>query len=294
MPGAGGILGGGARTAVPTGLASFTEYYVAADQSPTGYVYAGGLTDLYRIRKDGSSVQDVAAVASLGTTNLGYAMLIDGANIYTIDSTTSGSTGLLWRISSDGGATWAAQDYASFPTAPLDDFRAATVHGGRIYLVTEEDTTGTATQIWSVDAAATTLPTPATLEASITTEGDCSAITRDASFYYLACDDGGDRIVRVPVAGGTPVLVTSALPVSATNNALHGDDTDADGVFDVLYFHADTNDVGFVCGPTGATPFAATLADFGGQTTNYGLGFDRTGGVLWTYDDGTSELVSLE
>ena len=47
--------------------------------------------------------------------------------------------------------------------------------------------------------------------------------------------------------------------------------------------------------PTGDLP-PALLVDFGGPTTtsNYGLGFDPVGNVLWTYDDDTQELISIQ
>ena len=192
-----------------------------------------------------------------------------------------------------GGATWSVQDYASFPTAPADDFRGASVYGGRIYLVTEEDTAGTPTEIWSVDAAAATLPTMATLELSTSDEGDCMAIVRDSTYYYLACVDGGDRVVRIPVGGGASELLTDRFDLSATANTLHGDDLDSDGVFDVLYVQGWYEEAYYICSPATATPYVDTLAVFGTGSSNYGMGFDRSGPALWMFDDDTREFVSF-
>ena len=50
----------------------------------------------------------------------------------------------------------------------------------------------------------------------------------------------------------------------------------------------------FVCGPTGATPLSSSLRVFEATGANYGMGFDPIGGVLWSYDDGTRELISLQ
>ena len=292
-PGMGGVVGA-TVTPTATGLSSFTEYYVAADQSPTGYVYVGGLSDLYRIPKAGGAAEDVEALAGLLPTHLGYAMLIDGSNIYTIESNTIGTNGRLWRISTDGGATWAIQDYAHFPMEPNDDFRSATVRGGRIYLVTENDDTSPTTEIWSVDAAATTLPAIAQLEVSVSGEGDCAGIARDSAYFYLTCDDGGDRLVRVPVGGGASELVSDAVDLNLTTSALYGRDLDSDGLFDILYVQGYDEAVQYVCGPATASPSTATLASFGTGTSNYGLGFDRTANVLWMWDDDTQELVSIQ
>ncbi len=294
-PGAGGVVG--TTTArVTTGVASFTEIYVAADESPTGYVYFGGTSALWRIPKAGGTVEDADVLAGITSTHLGNAMLIDGSNIYVVNDSSTGTTGKLWRISTDGGASWMVQDYATFPTAPADDFRGITAHGGRIYLVTEEGTSGV-TEIWSVDAAAATLPATATLEITVPGEAYCTGIARDDASFYLACEGSGrDRLVRVPAAGGAAFLITDAFPMGLTANHVVGDDLDADGVFDVLYVQLGEEQVLFVCSPAGATPFVGVLADFSGgvsTTTNYGLGFDRTANVLWSIDDDNRDLVSI-
>jgi hypothetical protein len=50
-----------------------------------------------------------------------------------------------------------------------------------------------------------------------------------------------------------------------------------------------------VCEPTGAAPYwVDVLVSFGSGTSNYGLGFDRTAGTLWMFDDDTREFVSIE
>lgn len=296
IPGAGGVVGT-TVTRIPTGLPSLTEYYFAADEDPAGYVYIGGTGELYRVPKAGGAVEDVEALASLTASHLGYAMVVDGPNIYVVESKTTGINGYLWRISTDGGATWGIRDYAAFPSVPADDFKAATVYGGRIYLLTSEGTAGTATQIWSVDANApeASLPTVATLELSIdVAEGDCLGIDRDATHYYLTCYDG-DRTIRVPAAGGTPELLTNAFTpyLSTYPTFLEGDDLDGDGTYDVLYSQYGYEIVGFACGLDTATPFATTLVDYGGSSSNNGMAFDRTNGVIWAYDDDSREILSI-
>ncbi len=282
----------GTDTRFATGLSStFSEYFVAADAKTDGWVYFGGTTALYRMRKDGSAVEDVEALAGLTSSNLGYAMLVDGDNVYTIDDTTA-STGRLFRITDDGGATWSVVSYASFATTPADDFRAATVHAGRIYLVTAEASTGVPTEIWSVDAAATTLPAAATLETSFV-ERDCTGLAMDSSFYYVACGTG-DRLVRVDRTTGAVTLITDTLDLSTTSNSVYALDTDTDGAADLLYVHGWNEEIYFVCDPDGAAPFVSPLYAFGSGTGNYGLGYDAAHDVLWMYDDGTKDLISVE
>lgn len=289
-PGTGGVVGTTASR-VTTGAPSLTEYYVVADESPTGFVYFGGTTSLYRARKTGGAIEDIES--ALGTDNtFGYAMLVNGSDIFTLNDLITGTGGRLFRISTDGGATWLARDYATFPRSPGDDFRGLTVYGGRIYMVTDESTTAP-TEIWSVDASATTLPALARHELDIPGEEDCSGIARDATHFYIACGTN-DRIVRVPVTGGPAEIVTTAIDFTVTVAALHGDDLDGDGNFDVLYAQADDEGAFFVCGPGGTSPFADWLVRFGTGTGNYGMGFDRTANVLWMLDDDTRELVSIQ
>jgi len=293
-PGMGGLVG--TTTArVPTGVTTtFSEYYVAADQNPTGFVYVGGTSVLYRLPKAGGTVQDVAAAASLtSTTHLGYEMVIDGNDIYVLNDTTTGTTGKLWRISTNGGTTWTVQDYATFPTAPGDDLRGATVYGGRIYMVTDESSSAN-TEVWSVPTGATTLPVTATLELSFGLGGlsYCDGIARDTTYYYFACYTS-DQIVRVPIGGGTYELITDMHPTSITKATLSGVDTTSDGVYDILYMQSGYEAIYYVCGPASGTPFSSVLVDFGGASSNFGLGLDRVANTLWAFDDDTREFVSV-
>ncbi|MDQ3178339.1 MAG: hypothetical protein M3Q72_12475, partial [Actinomycetota bacterium] len=292
-PGVGGVVGT-TLARVPTGLTSIFESYLAADTSPTGYVYFGGTASLYRIPKAGGTVENLYSTIPLATSHVGYAMVIDGLNIFTIDSTTSGTTGHIIRISADGGTTFMTQLYATFPTTPGDDFRGATISGGRMYLVTHEFSSTAATEIWSVDANAATVPATPVLERTIMGEAYCSGIVRDSLYYYTTCGTD-DRLVRVPVAGGgAPELITDFFDLNSTVNALHGEDLDADDIVDVLYVQGDREEAGYVCDPSAAAPFVDRLFTFGTGTSNYGMGFDRVANVLWMIDDDTRELVSVQ
>src|SRR5690606_12538877 len=117
-----------------------------------------------------------------------------GDQIFTLESVTGETTGLLWRISADGGTTWSKQDYMTLPQAPNDDMRGITSYKGRYYITTSESSAGT--EIWSVPASATILPQQAVLEATIPDEDYCSGIALDDKYYYLACYNA-DRIIRV-------------------------------------------------------------------------------------------------
>ncbi|MFH2005748.1 MAG: Ig-like domain-containing protein [bacterium] len=292
-PGSGGMVGS-TQTPVASGLTTTAEYYVVADEDPNGWVYVGGTTLLYRVPKAGGAYEDVEAAAGLLANHLGYAMLINGQDIFTIESATTGTTGRIWRISSDGGATWNVEDFATFPSVPGDDFRAATVWNGRIYLATAEGTTTTGTEIWSVSATPAAVPDTAAFEGTIANEVNCSALAADDYNFYLACSTG-DKIIRVAHADKpnyVSTLVTDIVDASGTVNALHALDGDSDGVADFLYMHGWTETVWFVCDPSG-TPYADVLATVTGVDYG-GMGFDKTANALWLYEDVSFNLVRID
>src|SRR5690606_31976810 len=104
VPGTGGIVGS-TMSRVSTDLPSFTEYYMAADENPSGYVYIGGTLDLRRLPKSGGTSEDVETLAGLTSSQVGYDVVVAGNEIFTIDDS-DGSSGRVFRISRDGGATW--------------------------------------------------------------------------------------------------------------------------------------------------------------------------------------------
>lgn len=295
-PGQNGMVGSSV-TRMPTGAPTFTEYYVVADANPNGYVYFGGDAALYRMPKAGGAIEDIEAVAGLTAGMLGQEMFIAGNEIYLIENTTSAVTSnLLWRISTDGGATWNVENYMQLPQPANDNIVASDYFDGRIYLATHESTNGT--EIWSVAAGATTLPQMAQLEALIPDEDadTCSGLAVDSVYYYLACS-GGDRLIRVHRTTLNTELISDSINFSATNNALYAHDIDGNGRADVLYVGRDSEDVRYVCDPSGLGPFFAdVLAGWGSSTatTNYGLGFDPVAGVLWTIDDANRDLLEIE
>lgn len=291
-PGVSGVVGTTLARVTTTAPTTLTEYYMAADSSPTGFIYFGGVSQLFRVPKAGGSLEDVEALAGIGAAQLGYDMLIDGTDIYVLNSATSSTTGHLWRISDDGGATWIAggEDYASFAVTPNDDFRGVASDGTTIFLITEDFTE---TQIWSVPAGIATVPNAATLVTTIPND-DCTGLAVDSTYLYLACAGGTpDQLIRVHRTTFAIDLLNDTVALSGTHNSLHVDDNDSDGVADVIYMQVDDEAIYYTCGLSGA-PFTAALVTWGTGTTNYGLGFeDGATPVLWSYDDDTEELINV-
>lgn len=290
-PGFNGMVGG-TVTRVPSMLASFSEYFVSADNDPNGWVYAGGTGNLYRMSKDGVTVQDVEALAGLTSTELGYAMLVDGQNLYTVNESTTGTTGRVFRISSDGGATWLVEDAAGFSPAPADDFRAIDAYGGLVYLMTQEGSSTVPTEIWQFDPGSGT-PAVATMIASISGYYNCGGLEVDMNYFYLACGSS-EVILRVDRSTNTVEELTIAYDLSNVAGSLHGADTDADGLIDYLYAQSYYEEGYFVCG-LGASNFSDVLFQFGtGASGNYGMGFDSVSNQLWMIDDGNRDFIRVD
>lgn len=293
-PGTAGMVGTTA-TRLATGISSLTEYYVAADTDPNGYVYVGGTSDLYRVPKAGGAFEDVYGLAGISSTQLGYSIVIVGGRIFTLDTTTSATSPFLWRLSTSGGLTWNPLGYGKYPQTAGASAYSMFHYKGRLYIATNEYSGPT--EIWSVSDSAVSLPTPAVLEGTFSGENDCDSITGDDHYFYLTCDDSNNHIVRVDRTTFQSELITDAIDLSLTKNALHAHDFDGDGTADALYVKSDDEVVHYVCGPGGAPPFwQDILVDFGGTsaTSNYGLGFDPVANVLWAYDDDTLELITIQ
>ena len=104
IPGMNGMVGS-TVTRIPTGIASFTENYVGADDQPNGYVYLGGSSNLYRVPKAGGPVEDVMSASGISSTPLGEAMAISGSQVFVLDTTTSTSSPFLTRLTTSVGVT---------------------------------------------------------------------------------------------------------------------------------------------------------------------------------------------
>lgn len=295
-PGAAGMVGT-APSPFSTGLATGTMSYVAADSALTGWVYVGNSYRLHRMPKTGGAVQDVAAAAGLGVDHLGTQMLIDGQNLYVVNQTDS-TTGVVWRISTDGGSSWVVEDFASFPVPLTDEIAGIAAHGNSIYLLTVGYQAGGAPQIWSMARNPATLPTLATFEGIVNVPEGCSGFTLDDNYFFSACSTGffGDyEMVRILRAGG-PFFTAELLQGSLLSGylSMHAADTDTDGSADVLYVRGYHENVYYLCGPTGTGPVFQTFIDYGGGSGSRGLGFDRTANTLWVYDDDTQELIRFQ
>jgi hypothetical protein len=291
-PGMNGMVGSFV-TRIPTGIALFSENYVAADDQPNGYVYYGGSSNLYRVPKAGGTVENVMTAAGITSTPLGETMLVDGNNVFTLDTTTSTTSPFLTRLTSNGGVTWNPLGYAQWGTAPSATAYALAAYHGRIYIATNASSTS---QVWSVPASSIALPQTPVLEGSFTTETGCDGLALDDHYFYLTCDDFNNHLVRVDRTSFQTEVMTTAINLSTTKNELVAHDFDGDGTADALYVKTDDETVHYVCGPAAPPPFwQDILASFGSTTTttNYGLGFDPVANTLWSEDDDTRELISI-
>ncbi len=299
-PGMGGLVGT-MITPRPTGITSLTEFFVETDNSPTGNVYVGGTTVLHRVPKAlGGAVENVHTTAPLTTAQLGYAMLLDGPNIYTVELALSRTDGLLWRISTNNGATWSVTDMATFTPVPGDEFVAGTPYGGRIHLITREFTSGIDTEIWSVDPTAATLPTAARLDRSFGANAwsYCRGLALDDTYYYTQCRDAANTsqygLLRIHRTTGAITEITRAIPANTLPASIKARDTNNNGVADFLYVQTNRREVYYVCNPA-AQPYVDLLTTFGTLgTANYGMGLDTVNNRLWLINDSNRDLIEIQ
>lgn len=298
-PGTGGMVGT-TYTRLPTSILTGSEHFVVPDHDPNGWVYVGGSSMLARTPKTGGVSQDVEVLAGLALGNMGYALVIDGLDIYTVEDASTRTDALLFRISRDGGTTWQIEDLAMFPTVPNGPLRSAVIDDGTMYLVTHSDQTEE-TQIWAVQLDAGVGRALAKLELSFGTGTfrNCTGLVIDSSSYYMFCESlvaspVGYSLLQIDRASGTITPVTDGLTGNTTIMALQGRDLDADGTVDHLYFNASaTEEARWLCSPTNS-PTTGQLVSFGTGTGNNGLGYDPVANVLWAFDDDTMELVRIQ
>lgn len=291
-PGSGGMVGSTVTKYATGNTSSFFEYYVEADNNPTGWVYIGSTSGLYRTKKTGGAWENVYSAAALSTINTGYGMLIDGNNIYTLDDTTSGNKGHIWRISTNGGSSWALLDYANFAGSPTDDTHSAVSYKGQIYMLTHESSTSSDTEIWRAPATGSP-PVNAVYERAVSGQLYCSGIGVDDTYFYMACGTG-NRLIKVARSNGAVSLITDIWSLNTTNNGLAVHDNNNDGAADYIYYKGYSGEVFFVCNPGGAAYSDKLVTAVSATTSVYGLGFDSVAKKLYMYDDTTKELVVIQ
>lgn len=293
-PGIGGIIGSSTTAVNHFQAASFSRS-TATDNDPNGWVYNTGFVSFYRFSKDGTMAEDMDVPNRAG--NL-YPTLVftEGESVYGVTNVHQPApmSGSVVRITDNNGQTWANRDmvrWSNFePSGPIRGFAA---YGGRIYLSTLARE-GVPTEIWSFDPHAAVLPNEAVLEATLPGYSTCSGLAIDAQNYYLACDPAPGPLLRIDRVTLATTVLTTAFNISVNQNVIHGDDLDADGLFDVLYFQTLAKENYYLCDPTGM-PYAALHSQIGNfNNSNYGLAFDRGLHVLWSYDADVGELIRIE
>ncbi|MBX3275650.1 MAG: hypothetical protein KF729_35650 [Sandaracinaceae bacterium] len=286
-------------TRLPSGLSFLTNYYLAPDASPTGFVYFGGTLEMYRIPKAGGTRESVNTLAGISSLRLGYVMAIAGNEIYSVETTT-GTVGRLFRLSTDAGATWltGGQDYGIFnegATAPNDDFRGATADptNSRLHLVTEAFSPRT--EFWSVPLRSATAPVTGRLDGFITSHYQCSGLAMDATYYYTACAAPSPaRLIRVHRTTMAVDVISSTARLDTLVNTVHAADTNTDGLADVLYVNGGTAQIYYACGLASGTPFAAPFVTWSDTDLSQGLGFDAAARRLYAFDRTTRDVLVIQ
>ena len=289
-PGLDGVIGTSlTTTSLPSDLDD--GFGIAADTSTSGFVYIvdNSPAELWQLSKDGATSLDLTTLSSLSGLEVGYDIRFDGDDLYVLDDSSLSTSARIQRISTDGGQTFVYEDMATFPsTDNPDDFRGIAFDGDIIYVTTQGSSD---TEIWSVDTSGT-LPATAVLEANITAVDGCTGLDLDDDYFYTGCTFPQDQIVRIDRVTFAVETVTTDIDTSSTFNSARIQDTDADGLADVLWFGG-FNDARYVCDPGGTLP--AFSGAFGAsEDAAYGLDIDYTNGIIYRFDDLPEELFSYQ
>jgi hypothetical protein len=303
-PGRAGMIGTTRTALVPETTGHPTEIYLAVDPRPDGYAYIGGLTELARVPKVGGALETglfaITGIAALAPTRPGYKMLAHGDDLFWL-SRDRGSSLMLFRLSSDAGATWSPVDYAHFATVPSDDFRGLTAHEGALYMLTHEDTAGVDNQVYTVPATGSVPVEGALAQSFGAGESFCGALAMDDTYFYATCA-ATEHLVRVHRTSGAvdvlPALTGTTFPpmTDTTTQALAADDVDGDGIADYLYMQTEYEETYVVCAPAGPLSEVRTRShfDFMMRNGNYGMALETAARRLWIFHDRADEIFYLE
>ena len=308
-PGVDGVVGP-TMTRIPfnyLGSSTFGEYYTAVDDDPNGWVYVGNSSNLFRMPKKGGRPESLYNTGGIGYKQVGLRMMIDGPNLYTLRSATSGTSERFWRLSNDKGATFEAVDAVVWPTDPgkVAGTSASSIGGiaardGRVYFITEA--AENKTEVWSADVTGE-LPATAAVEftfANIATYQWCTDLALDDRYFYSTCRKGSSsssprRIVRIDRTTHAVTDLVTAWDTGTYNSPLFASDTNGDGIADVLYHRGDERYSTYVCQPASDHPYIDEHFNFAVNSgvTN-GMGFDPVENALWVFDRSTNEFIKVK
>jgi hypothetical protein len=302
-PGRQGLAGSNSMaTLFPTPFQMPTTESADTDTSTTGWVYLMGTSSLDRVRKDGTVIQDLLVPTNLTTADLGFEVEVDGQNIYITSDRTGTLDQRVFRISTDGGQTFAADDMVTFATAP-GIISGVEVLGTTMFILAQ------AGEIYSADISGP-LPAPAALVTNFNAfANNCGGLAADSLYWYTVCGAffGGtsDPIIRIERATLTPEIILNDLGFMDNDdlggNGVRVQDTNNDGISEILLVQGlgTTGNKVYWCDPTQPGPIPAPETSGGaerwanGLNTDQGFGIDDVNGVIWTYDNTTDGVLSL-
>ena len=282
-----------------------TAYDIAADTSTAGWLYLAGTSSLQRIRKDGSADEDLEADLNVNSDLLGYAISVVGDDIYLVSDETTTNTDRVTRLSDDGGATFAFQNMLTFTSTPTDIRGVAVDVVSDTMFVVSHDTPDC--QIWEANIGGT-LPATATLFGTFTGYGNCSGLAIDSRFLYTTSgstpsDSIEDAVVRIDRLNSANTLELFAdfftFNLDDTGyNDLEVQDSDGDGISELLFVAGDSGDRRVFCRPGGDQQ--STTPDFSvdylsdGLANDNGIAVDAAVQTVWYYDESPDELVRVD
>ncbi|MDX2012079.1 MAG: myxococcus cysteine-rich repeat containing protein [Myxococcaceae bacterium] len=259
-----------------------TEFGMAVAQGSD--VYLGGTSALFKfsgVVVSGAATQPQAD-AGIGTTQLGYDLVAVGAQVFSVDSTTTTTASRLFRVFD--GTDWRVTPWDLTPTYPTSaPTHAITADGTTLFLSTRRTTASSGVEFYAVSAAAPGTPM---LVGTNPVLWYATGLAVDSTYFYVASNgpqgEGVYRVSRANIAG-TPVRLAAIDTGTLTNNL----EVDSATVPQNLYVRAANGDVHAVVNPASGTPVHIGAITTIGDGSDYGMAYDRTRRVLYLFETDT-------
>jgi len=311
-PGVGGVVGATiSRLPVPfmPGSTLTDEQYVVADADPNGWVYVGGTSSLHRVSKNGGMAETLSGTGTgaITSSHLGYHLAFAGQNLVSLENRSSASTtGYIFRLSADGGRTFAPEDAVTFPYPPGDTNSlyvapsGLAAWGNEVFIISYAGPG--LTEIWSADLSGS-IPAMANLLGTFAGDTEefqfCDGLAADARYLYTTCRHGPPNSPNAIVAfdrttGAVKMVADVGDYADLLYDKITAADLDGDGIADVLYKKTEDPNAKFVCAPHGTSFVDELLRWEAGTGGSIGLAWDPSVGALWFYDDKRAELIKVQ
>jgi len=247
-------------------------------------VFLGGTSTVFRF--DGTSTGGAATQpltdAGITTTQLAYDLVAVGAQVFSVDSTTSTTASRLFRIFD--GTDWRVTPWDVTPTYPTTaPTHAIATDGTSVFMTTRRTTANSGVEFYAVSAS---MPGTPLLVGTNPALWYAVGLAVDSTYFYLASNgpqgEGVYRVSRANIAAA-PVRLAALDTGTLANNL----EVDSALVPQNLYVRSASGDVHAIVNPASATPVHIGAISTIGDLNDFGMAYDRVRRVLYLFESDT-------